>query len=234
MLFQQLFFKLSLIFVILIISLPFPSIFADLRKASPHENQHISFNKFFTLYQLINMPNTSIHEECLSSQAIKATVPDGDTLNKKPATPEKSNTLTASKLSEEPPCENEKLEWARVDGLKEIRSVRLTLLKESQLWFLKFLEVSLDTGFHSDSRPKKGRKDRVVGTTTKESEDKIAVTLSQLKQASDWLDQLLTEGGIEEDEILSTIERLKLKLYSCLLGQVESAASALENRATSG
>ncbi|KAH0452855.1 hypothetical protein IEQ34_017179 [Dendrobium chrysotoxum] len=199
--------------------------------ASPHENHHISLNKFFALYQLINIPNTIIHKESLSSHITEPSLPDTDTPNKKISPPEQSSTLTTSKLSKQP-CENEKLEWATFDGFKEIQSVRVTLLKESQSWFLKFLENALDTGFHSDSRSKKGTKDRVIGNT-KESEDKIAVTLSQLKQANDWLDQLLSEGGIEEEEVLSTIERLKLKVYSCLLGQVESAASALENRTSS-
>ncbi|KAI0495688.1 hypothetical protein KFK09_021991 [Dendrobium nobile] len=206
-------------------------IFADLRKPSPHENHHVSLNKFFTLYQLINIPNTIIQKESLSSHITEPSLPDKDTPNKKTSPPEKSSVLTTSNLSKEL-CEIEKLEWATFDGFKEIQSVRATLLKESQSWFLKFLEKALDTGFHSDSRSKKATKDRVEGNT-KESEDKIAVTLSHLKQANDWLDQLLSEGGIEEEEVLSTIERLKLKVYSCLLGQVESAASALENRTSS-
>ncbi|XP_020586343.1 uncharacterized protein LOC110028716 isoform X2 [Phalaenopsis equestris] len=208
------------------------SIFADLRKASPRENHHVSLNKFFTLYQLISTPNTTIQMEHIPSQITKATIPCQDNPNKKFSPSETSNTLTPSNLSEEP-YENEKLEWARVDGLKEIQTVRATLLKESKSWFLRFLDVALEAGFRSGSRPKKGTKERVAGIS-KESEDKIAVTLSQLKQVNDWLDELLSEDGIEDDEVLSTIERLKLKLYSCLLGQVESAASALESRTTSG
>lgn len=34
----------------------------------------------------------------------------------------------------------------------------------------------------------------------------------------------------ENDGLAETVERLKQKVYSCLLAHVESAASALENR----
>ncbi|PKA64011.1 hypothetical protein AXF42_Ash005023 [Apostasia shenzhenica] len=175
-------------------------IFADLCKSSTGENHDITLNKFFALYQIIKQENPS-------SQIEK---------NSPPAT---STTLTATNLSEEF-LENEKLEWARTNGFKEIQDVRLALIKESQSWFLKFLETVIDSRFPLHSRSKRA---------AKESEEKIAINLSQLKQANDLLDEL-QEAHSGEDQLFATVDRLKQKVYSCLLGLVESAASALESR----
>ncbi|KAK8971039.1 hypothetical protein KSP40_PGU013268 [Platanthera guangdongensis] len=193
-------------------------IFSDLRRpAAADEKHHISLiNKFFTLEQLINTPTS------------QPALPRPAALNEKTSPPETSNTQTASKLPKES-RENEKLEWAGIDGSKEIQDLKDILLKESRSWFLSFLELALDNGFDSDSHQKKNSKDR-AGRITKKSAEKIAETLSQLKRADGWLNRILSEDGIEEDEMAPTIGRLKRKVYSRLLGEVEMAASALESR----
>ncbi|KAK8921545.1 hypothetical protein KSP39_PZI020519 [Platanthera zijinensis] len=194
------------------------SIFSDLRRpAAADEKHHISLiNKFFTLEQLINTPTA------------QPALPHPAALNEKTSPPEISNTRTASKLPEEP-RENERLEWAGIDGSKEIQDLKDILLKESRSWFLSFMEFALDNGFDSDSHQKKNAKDR-AGRITKKSAVNIAETLSQLKRADGWLDRILSEDGIEGDEMAPTIGRLKRKVYSRLLGEVEMAASALESR----
>ena len=73
---------------------------------------------------------------------------------------------------------------------------------------------------------KKSAKDR-ISAQAKETDDEIAATLSQLKQASDWLDQVKSEAAHDMVEISDTVDRLKQKIYACLLGHMESAASAL-------
>lgn len=119
---------------------------------------------------------------------------------------------------------SEKLEWAREDGLKEIRRSWVALKKEAQSWFLSFLEDALESGFKFEDQTKSTR-ERLRGQS-KGGDGRIAVRLSQLKETSNWLDQLQDEA----DGLVETIEQLKQKVYRCLLGTVETAASALEGR----
>lgn len=127
---------------------------------------------------------------------------------------------------------NEKLEWAQGDGAKEIKELRELVLNETTSWFLKFLEAALDVGFRLNNQEKKGKDS---AGRRNEPDNHIAVTLSQLKKANEWLDKLKRNSSSENNGILAeTVDRLKQKVYSCLLVHVESAATALENRSDRG
>ena len=121
----------------------------------------------------------------------------------------------------------DKLEWANVDGSKEIKELREIVLNETQAWFLKFLEEALDSGFQGGKQNKKG-KDYLINQT--DPGNQIALTLSQLKHANEWLDQLRNDADSEKKELGEIVDRLKQKIYSCLLRHVDSAAVALESR----
>ncbi|KAG6529204.1 hypothetical protein ZIOFF_011400 [Zingiber officinale] len=207
-------------------------IFADLRKSSVEENLHIALAKFFSLHRLLDQPSIAAQD---SSSGILRQLAEGEKSIKKltlPLRSDKSNSNSAKFTVES--LTDERMEWARGDGLNEIQELRAKLRKESQSWFLGFLENALDTGFSAESPPtKKGPKDR-GGENAKESHELIAGTLSQLKEASNWLDQLQNSGDTEPDRGLAeTINLLKQKIYVCLLEHVESAASALEGRKSS-
>lgn len=205
----------------------FISIFANLCSSATEDSPHLALSKFFQLQRLIDQPNANTLKEM--SQIQKPEFLDGDKSSKKISvsnTRISSNTSKVSSMSQT----NEKLEWARGDGMKEIKEMRDILLKESQSWFLKFLEGALDSGFQSDSaRMKKNGKDR-IGGHSKDSDEQLAMTLIQLKHANDWLDQLKTDASSENDQMQETINRLKRKIYDCLLRHVDSAATALESR----
>ncbi|WOK93248.1 hypothetical protein Cni_G01943 [Canna indica] len=198
------------------------SIFADLRKFSTEENLHVSLEKFFSLHRILIQPNIAIKDRSSAIQELKL----GEKLVKKTTMPSNKIVSNAPKSSEEL-FGNEKMEWARGDGVKEIQELKVNLQKESRLWFFNFLENALDHGF--SSRVKKGAKER-GGGHTKESDELIALTLSQLKEASNWLDQVHNCAEAEADGLVETIDRLKQKIYARLLEHVESAASALEGR----
>lgn len=123
--------------------------------------------------------------------------------------------------------EADKLEWAKTDGLTNIEELREILLRETQIWFVKFLEEALDAGFRVSSRDKKGKANVAQQT---EQNSHIAVTLSLLKSANGWLDQLGTDLFVEKNGLRETVDRLKQKVYSCLLLHMDSIASALENQ----
>ncbi|KAL5583429.1 hypothetical protein UlMin_015871 [Ulmus minor] len=207
------------------------SLFADLCSSALPENPHLSLNKFFTLHQIIEK-STEVTPLKNKSPVL--------TTNSSPSNNEKSSKRTSiihgksTLKSPKTPTEvtgNEKLEWAKVDGAKETKELRELLLNETSSWFLKFLDAALDSGFRLNPLEKKGKDsaDRQNGPNSH-----IAVTLSQLKSANEWLEKLKNNSNSENDGLTEAIDRLKKKVYSCLLVHIESAASALENQSNRG
>ncbi|CAA6664612.1 unnamed protein product [Spirodela intermedia] len=107
------------------------------------------------------------------------------------------------------PRRSERLEWVEGEGEKEIQALRAALLEESRSWFLRFLEDAVGSGEEGQA-------------------GQAAVTISQLKLAGDWLDQLkLAGGGHGGGGAAETIERLKKKISARVFRLLDSAAPAL-------
>ncbi|XP_065867769.1 uncharacterized protein [Euphorbia lathyris] len=203
------------------------NMFADLRSSTSLENPHISLTKFFTLQQLIDQPKTTAPLKVKSLQSSDTEQP-----TKRTGLSHAKSTLKSTK-SWTDLSSTEKMEWAKGDGTKDMKEVREILLNETTTWFLKFLEGALDSGFRVAVQEKKGKDN--AGRRTEPENNHIAVILSQLKHANEWLDKLRNNLNSENDNGLTeTINRLKQKLYVCLLAHVDSAASALENRSDRG
>ncbi|KAJ0008148.1 hypothetical protein Pint_29283 [Pistacia integerrima] len=200
--------------------------------ASP-ENPHTSLTKFFTLQQLIDQPNVTspLKDKSLQSSTHHSSQ-ETEKFSKKTSLIHGKSTLKYStKLSIEL-SGNEKLEWAKGDGAKEIKEMRDNLINETRNWFFKFLEAALDAGFRGGNQEKKGKYN--AGRMLMEPDNHIAVTLSQLKHANEWLDKQTRNLSSDNNALVETIEGLKKKVYACLLLHVDSAASALENRSDRG
>lgn len=200
--------------------------FADLCSSASPETPHLSFDTFFTLNKIIDQSNETIplKDKSLPLTTISSP-PNIEKPSKKTGSVLGRSTLRASKT----PVElsgTEKLEWAKGDSAKEIKELREILLNETRSWFLKFLEAALDAGFRLNCQEKKGKNN---ATRRVEPDNHIAITLSQLKNANEWLEKLKSNSS-SENELMETIDQLKKKVYSCLLVHVESAATALENR----
>ncbi|XP_019055314.1 PREDICTED: uncharacterized protein LOC104609309 isoform X2 [Nelumbo nucifera] len=207
--------------------------FADLRTSAAPSSPHLPMSKFFALHRLIDQQTVVTASKEVSTNVYTNSLPLDKDKSGKNTTPTSGRNVHKSP---KPPMElsaSERLEWAKGDGDKEIKELREVLLKESQSWFLKFLEGALTAGFQMSAREKKG-KDGAGGRRMGSSEGQIAVMLSQLKTASDWLDQLRSKASPENNGLVDTIDRLKQKIYECLLSQVDSAASALESRSDRG
>ncbi|KAK9726867.1 hypothetical protein RND81_05G242500 [Saponaria officinalis] len=194
-------------------------LFSDLCSSASPSNPHISLAKFFSLYNLIENPTSSKDNSSPGSNKSSSTLHHFNN----------NNNSTNSKVvkSTKPTTElnfAEKLEWSRGHGTNEAKELKQLLLKETQVWFLKFLDAALDSGFRMSRK--------VSGRRSVEPDNQIAVTLSQLKQANEWLDRLKGNlcSSLYDDEIGDRIDKLNKKVYGCLLGHVESAASALEHR----
>lgn len=202
------------------------SMFADLCSSASTENPHLSLGKFFALHQLINQPIATTSSKDKSLRFSNGSVPqekERDKVSKKRGVDSGRRAMKALKPSVEL-SGADKLEWAKGDGLKEIKELRENLLNETQTWFLKFLEEALEGGFRVGTQEKKGKDRRT------EPDNHIAVALSQLKQANEWLDKLKTNSSSEKNELSETVQHLKQKIYACLLVHVDSAALALESR----
>ncbi|KAM7483929.1 hypothetical protein LguiB_008512 [Lonicera macranthoides] len=203
--------------------------FGDLCSSASLDNPHLSLTKFFGLYQLIEQPNVKTPSKASSLHfSVNPSISDTDKSNKKKAGLIKGrNTMKSPKPSIELNGAD-KLEWAKGDGLKEAKDLRETLMNETQSWFLKFLDGVLDAGFQVGRNNEKKGKDSA--TRQMEPNNHIAGTLSQLKHANEWLDKLRSSSSIEKNVSIETVDRLKQKVYACLLVHVDTAASALENR----
>lgn len=185
------------------------------------------------LQQLIDQPNASTPLKDKSAQLSLPVQSYGlgteKTSKKSNLSKAKTKTKPAKALPELTTME--KLEWAKGEDSKDFKELKNTLLNETRSWFLKFLEEALDSGFQIVATVDKKGKDSAARRTEPEN-NHIAVTLSQLKNANEWLDQqrnnLILEN--EKGSLMETIDRLKQKIYLCLLAHVDLAASALENR----
>ncbi|XP_059643369.1 uncharacterized protein LOC132285218 [Cornus florida] len=201
--------------------------FADLCSSASPENPHLSLTKFFILHQLINQPNvTTPSKDKPLNFSNNSSAQDTEKSIKKRGLGRGKSTLKSPNPSVEL-SGAEKLEWAKGDCSKNIKELREILLTETQSWFLKFLEGALDAGFRVGTQEKRGKDS--VGRRM-EPDNHIAVTLSQLKKANEWLDKLKGNLTSEKKGLIETVDRLKQKVYSCLLLHVDSAASALESR----
>lgn len=102
--------------------------------------------------------------------------------------------------------------WTDIDGLKETAKFAANLQSEMQMWFIGFVEESLDNK-NTAVRPLDG--------------SSIAAVLSQLKQVNEWLDRVVSSRQNQENQIITMaltdkIERLKRKIYGFVIHHVGS------------
>lgn len=199
--------------------------FGDLSASASPNDPHLCLTKFFALYQLIEQPNLTAQPKS-SPPHIQACKPYGDKSNKREGR-KQGKTMEKSAKPTIQIGEADKLEWAKTDGLTEIEELREILLRETQSWFIKYLEGALDAGFRVSRQEKKGKANVVQQM---EQNNHIAVTLSLLRSANGWLDKLGTNQIVQKNSLVETVDRLKQKVYSCLLLHMDTIASALENQ----
>nr|XP_023915989.1 uncharacterized protein LOC112027572 [Quercus suber]POF06116.1 hypothetical protein CFP56_45975 [Quercus suber] len=102
--------------------------------------------------------------------------------------------------------------WTRGHGMKDTVELANKLLSEMQIWFLRFVEESLEAGFRVF------RESATDGSKTISLDGgSIAVVLSQLKRVNDWLDLVISKGDVLLTE---KVERLKRKIYGFVIQHV--------------
>ncbi|KAL8056017.1 hypothetical protein ABFX02_04G092200 [Erythranthe guttata] len=215
------------------------SIFADLYSSASPENPHLHLSKFFTLQHLIDKADTATPTPD-SWQFLQTPPLQKHHLSKKPGS---SSSLQHRKTSMKKPGSSDQAEWAKGDDAsKEALELRKLLESETQSWFLGFLADALEIGFRcgggggGGQLEKKGFKEVGSAARIVEQNNQIALTLSLLKQATEWLDKVRSAaaggGGAPpgSEKLVESVDGLKQKVYGCLLLHIDSAASALETR----
>ncbi|CAA0382382.1 unnamed protein product [Arabidopsis thaliana] len=199
------------------------SMFAELSSNASPKNPHTSLRNFFTLQSILDQVQVTVvasKDKSFQPVNIHSLWMEPEKLSKKASLSSSRATMKPSKAL----TEAEKLEWVKGNGTEEIKELTNTLKRETRSWFLKFLEDALDTGLHATVPEKKGK---TKGARLAEPDNHIAETLSQLKQANEWLEKVKNDNLSSDNSLLENIERLKKKIYSCLLLYVDSAASAI-------
>lgn len=93
--------------------------------------------------------------------------------------------------------------------MKETVELGTKLQKDMQMWFLRFVENSIDAGFQVF-----GKSSSTDGSL---SCGPIAAILSQLKRVNDWLDRVVSK---RDDLVVQKIELLKRKIYGFVIQHV--------------
>lgn len=100
-------------------------------------------------------------------------------------------------------------------GMNETVELGKNLQSEMQMWFVRFVEESLDAGFRVFGKSNLG------GGSGGLNCGPIAAILSQLKRVNDWLDRVVSR----RDEVLvEKTERLKRKIYGFVIQHVGTTA----------
>lgn len=97
--------------------------------------------------------------------------------------------------------------WMRGHGMKETVELGTNLQKEMQMWFVKFVESSLDAGFQVFAQCSSGGKRGGA----------IEAILLQLRRVNEWLDRAVSK---RDEVLMQEIERLKKKIYGFVLQHV--------------
>lgn len=115
--------------------------------------------------------------------------------------------------------------WTRGKGMKETVELGTNLLSEMQMWFLGFVEESLNAGF------------KVFGECTADGKktlpldgSSIAVVLSHLKRVNDWLDSVVSKG---DNLLTDKVETLKRKIYGFVIQHVGTTFDSCSSSASS-
>ncbi|XP_062203546.1 uncharacterized protein LOC133905796 isoform X2 [Phragmites australis] len=103
--------------------------------------------------------------------------------------------------------------WSNTEGMNETVDLAKTLWREMHMWFLNFVDESLDVGFHFFE-------DQNVASRGKHSSH-ITMVLSQFKKISDWLDRVVKTA--EEERTKEKIGCLKRKIYGFVINHMGSA-----------
>ncbi|GMI81241.1 CORTICAL MICROTUBULE DISORDERING3 [Hibiscus trionum] len=115
--------------------------------------------------------------------------------------------------------------WTSGQGMKETAHFALNLKSEMEIWFLRFIDESLDAGF------------RMLGECVSGGSKalpldcgSIAGVLTKLKRVNDWLDRAVSNG---DEPLIDKVEKLKRKIYGFVIQHVGTTFDKSSNPSSS-
>ncbi|CAN4094362.1 unnamed protein product [Withania somnifera] len=220
------------------------SMFADLRSTSNPKKPLPTINRFMSIYENV-VKSTCVAESITNNRGVKKSnenmtmmeQPKSSLLWVEAAlatdleivsllTNQNSGTQSASVKSpptyqSTKPSKNPSMvsavtgTWTRGNGMNETVELAKKLQSEMQMWFITFVEESLDAGF------------RVFKNCSMASDGaasncgSITAILSELKRVNSWLDLVVLK---KDEQLIQKIEWLKRKIYGFVIQHVGTTA----------
>lgn len=181
------------------------SVFTSHKSSPPANNISTSQSKFSLWVEAALATDLEV-VSLLTNQNIEAptTLQRSSSKNQSLNAPNKSYNATSPSTADA---------WIRGYGMKETSELGTKLQKEMQMWFIRFVEESIDAGFQVF-----GKSGNTAGGL---NGSPIAAILSQLKRVNEWLDRVVLR---RDDMLTQKIERLKRKIYGFVIQHVGTTA----------
>ncbi|XP_060209785.1 uncharacterized protein LOC132636778 [Lycium barbarum] len=221
------------------------SMFADLRSTSNPKNPLPTIDRFMSIYYEV-VKSTSVAESITSSRGVQKSIESMTTEQPKSSllwveaalatdleivsllTNQNSGTQSASAKSS-PTYQSTKASnknplmvsavtgtWTRGNGMNETVELAKKLQSEMQIWFITFVEESLDAGFRVFKNCSSLASDGASSNC-----GSITAILSQLKRVNSWLDGVVSK---KDEQLIQKIECLKRKIYGFVIQHVGTTA----------
>lgn len=181
------------------------SVFTNHKSSSPTNSISTGQSKFSLWVEAALATDLEV-VSLLTNQNIEAptTLQKSSLKNQSLNAPNKSYNATLSSTADA---------WIRGYGMKETAELGTKLQKDMQMWFIRFVEESIDAGFQVF-----GKSGNSAGGL---NGSPIAAILSQLKRVNEWLDRVVLK---RDDLLTQKIERLKRKIYGFVIQHVGTTA----------
>ncbi|XP_004252055.2 uncharacterized protein [Solanum lycopersicum] len=218
------------------------SMFADLRSTSNPKNPLPTIDHFMSIYEDV-VKSTCVAESITSNRGVQKSNENMTTMEQpkssllwveaalatdlkivslltnqnsgtQPASVKSSPTYESTKPSNKNPLMVTGF-WTRGNGMNETVELAKKLQSEMQMWFITFVEESLDAGF----RVFKNCSLASVGASS--NCDSIQAILSQLKRVNNWLDRVVSK---KDEQLIQKIECLRRKIYGFVIQHVGTTA----------
>ncbi|MCO5605359.1 hypothetical protein L7F22_059542 [Adiantum nelumboides] len=123
------------------------------------------------------------------------------------------------------------LGWAKGNGFAETVTLSKELQAEAEVWFLRFVESALDSGYKAAIREATVKnRTRHASSTWLDDNNQVSAVLSDLKRVNEWLDETTSERTFPNSELEELTTKLKQKLYDLLIQLVLQSPSRIISR----
>lgn len=221
------------------------SMFADLRSTSNPKNPLPTIDRFMSIYEdvvkstcvaesitsnrgvqkynenmtMMEQPKSSLLwvEAALATDLEIVSLLTNQNSGTQSASVKSSPTYQSTKASNKNPLMVSAVTrfWTRGNGMNETVELAKKLQSEMQMWFITFVEESLDAGF----RVFKNCSLASDGASSNCSS--VTAILSQLKRVNSWLDRVVSK---KDEKLIQKIECLKQKIYGFVIQHVGTTA----------